>query len=558
MSDGTDGPVGSGAMEATPAVDPTFGHHHDPESLVEALEMEPTEVAPISLGRRLTQPRTILSIIVPLAIIGFFLYLNRERLAAVPTLILQANPALVLLAAIVFYLGFPLRGYRWQRLLRETGFIIGLRNSTEILYISWFVNCVVPAKLGDVYRAYLLKMNSDASLSRTFGTVFIERILDIFAIAILGLAAGFWSFRLGMPPAVRIVFVVGIVTVIVAGVGLFTMRNFGRRILTRLPLPPSVLELYERFEEGVFGAVGLRHLPMLAFVTGLIWLTEGLRLYIVVLAFGFPDVELGLSGAIFVALIGSLLTAIPLSPAGLGFAQAGVIGVLTVAYGVPLPEATAITILDWVISVLSIIVFGAVTYVVSPMPRGMGRIPQPPTAPAGDLRLTRPAIQTGSRGRTKVMGSHPRAPRPDRDGPHRTASYRAARPARGDRYQRVIQTSRGPIDSGFIALIPRSIHRSAQAPHDDPERPSVQRMASSSAQGQEDVATAARTAVGGGSLHDLAADPRRSHAVSRDGDQAGPRPPRASRRRGHAAVPGPRRGRQHEPDGTRRIRAPRR
>jgi uncharacterized protein (TIRG00374 family) len=379
MADGTDGPVGSGAMEAIPAFDPAIPSH-EPDSLVEALENEPTEVPPISLGRRLTQPRTVLSIIVPLAIIGFFLYLNRERLAAVPSLILQANPALVLLAAIVFYLGFPLRGYRWQRLLRETGFIIGLRNSTEILYISWFVNCVVPAKLGDVYRAYLLKMNSAASLSRTFGTVFIERILDIFAIAILGLAAGFWSFRDGMPPAIRLVFVVGIVTVIVAFVGLFTMRNFGRRILDRLPLPPRIYELYDRFEEGVFGAIGLRHLPVLAIVTGLIWLTEGLRLYIVVLAFAFPDVELGLSGAVFVALIGSLLTAIPLSPAGLGFAQAGVIGVLTVAYGVPLPEATAIVILDWVISVLSIIVFGAVTYVVSPMPRGMGRIPQPPSA----------------------------------------------------------------------------------------------------------------------------------------------------------------------------------
>jgi hypothetical protein len=30
-----------------------------------------------------------------------------------------------------------------------------------------------------------------------------------------------------------------------------------------------------------------------------------------------------------------------------------------------------------VISVLSIIVIGAIVYVVSPMPRGMGRIPQP-------------------------------------------------------------------------------------------------------------------------------------------------------------------------------------
>ncbi len=389
---GTDGPGGqdhgqgaddrassvrSGAMESTPALGAPITHH-EPGSLIEALEGEPTEVAPLSLGQRLTQPRTILSIIVPLAIIAFFLYLNRERLAAVPALFLQANLALVLLAAFVFYLGFPLRGYRWKRLLQETGFIIGLRDSVEILYISWFVNCVVPAKLGDVYRAYLLKMNSDASLSRTFGTVFIERILDIFAIAILGLAAGIWSFRDGMPPAIRLVLIVGIVVVVVAAIGLFTMRNFGRRILTRLPLPQRILELYERFEEGVFGAIGLKHLPVLAIVTGLIWLTEGLRLYIVVLAFGFPDVEIGLSGAIFVALIGSLLTAIPLSPAGLGFAQAGVIGVLTVAYGIPLAEATAITILDWVISVLSIIVFGAITYALSPMPRGMGHISQPP------------------------------------------------------------------------------------------------------------------------------------------------------------------------------------
>ena len=348
---------------------------------------EQIDAAQLSIGRRLRQRRTILSIVVPLGIIGFFLYLNRDRLVQVPELILKANPALVLLAFVVFYLGFPLRAYRWKRLLQGTGFVIDVRNSMEILYLSWFVNCVVPAKLGDVYRAYLLKVNSPASLSRTFGTVFIERILDIFAIAILGLAAGFWSFRSGLPPAIRLVFVVGIVVVVVAAVGLFTLRNFGRQILDRLPLPARFIGFYERFEEGVFGGVGVRHLPILAILTGCIWMTEALRLYIVVLALGFPDVALGLSGAVFVALIGSLLTAIPLSPAGLGFAQAGVIGVLTVAYGIPLAEATAITILDWVISVLSIIVFGAVTYVVSPMPRGMGRIPQPTpttsdTAPA--------------------------------------------------------------------------------------------------------------------------------------------------------------------------------
>ena len=101
-------------------------------------------------------------------------------------------------------------------------------------------------------------------------------------------------------------------------------------------------------------------------------MTEGLRLFLVVQALGFADVELGLSGAIFVALIGSLLTAVPLSPAGLGIVEAGVVGVLTVAYGVPLPEATAIALLDRVISVFSIIVFGSIAYVLSPKPRGTG------------------------------------------------------------------------------------------------------------------------------------------------------------------------------------------
>ena len=387
MASGSARPVGSPDMESNAPLDDVMGRR-GPLTLEPVPEIDESDVAPVSLARRLRQPRTILSIVVPLAIIAFFLYLNRERLSAVPDLILQANPALVLLAFIVFYLGFPLRGYRWARLLRQTGFGIRVRDSQEILYLSWFVNCVVPAKLGDVYRAYLLKMNSPAQLSRTFGTVFIERILDIFAIAILGLAAGFWSFRDGMPPAIRLVFVVGIVTVVVLAVGLFTMRNFGRRILIRLPFPPRLLDLYEQFEEGVFGAVGLRHLPMLAFVTGLIWMTEACGCTSWSRPSGSRMSRSGLSGAVFVALIGSLLTAIPLSPAGLGFAQAGVIGVLTVAYKVPLAEATAITILDWSISVLSIIVFGAILYVVSPMPRGEGRIKVTDTTESGAVAAT--------------------------------------------------------------------------------------------------------------------------------------------------------------------------
>ena len=336
----------------------------------------------VSLGRRLRQPRTILSIAIPLLLLllAARLFLNID-VKAVVTGIAEANKWLLLAAFAVFYLGFPLRGLRWSMILRGTGVNVGVRDSTEILFLSWLVNCLVPAKLGDVYRAYLLKINAPVSMSKTLGTVFIERILDLFAIAILGLAAGFWSFRNGLPPEIQFVVALGVGTVVILAGLLFTLRNFGRQILARLPLPHRVVELYDRFEEGVFQGVGRRQLPGLLGLTGLIWLTEGMRLYLVVLALGFPDVSLGISGAFFVALIGSLLTAVPLSPAGLGVVDAGMGAVLYLAYGVPPTEAATIVIVDRVISVFSIIVIGSIVYVFSDKRKGLG-LSQPIEVPS--------------------------------------------------------------------------------------------------------------------------------------------------------------------------------
>ena len=192
------------------------------------------------------------------------------------------------------------------------------------------MNCLV-SQARRRHRAYLL-VNSPVSLSRTFGTVFVERILDLFAIIILGLGAGYYQTR---PPAApgQLLFALGIGVVIVLAAGLLTMRNFGRRIILRLPLPHRVVEFYDRFEEGVFGAVALRQMPILIVLTGLIWTTEAMRLFLVVEALGIPGVHLGISGSFFVALCGSLLTAVPLTPAGIGIIETGVVAILTLVYG---------------------------------------------------------------------------------------------------------------------------------------------------------------------------------------------------------------------------------
>ena len=173
----------------------------------------------MSLGRRMRQPRTIISLILPIFLLILFAgALPGFHLNELPALILGANGWLLLAAFVVYYLGFPLRGLRWAILVRGTGYPLRVGDSTEIIFISWTVNCLVPAKLGDLYRAYLLKINTPVSLSRTFGTVFIERVLDLFAIVVLGLGAGYWSFRSGLPTQVQILFAIGVILVVVLAV----------------------------------------------------------------------------------------------------------------------------------------------------------------------------------------------------------------------------------------------------------------------------------------------------------------------------------------------------
>src|SRR5438270_10492750 len=99
---------------------------------------------------------------------------------------------------------------------------------TEILYISWFVNCVVPAKLGDLYRAYLAKLWGHISWSKTVGTILAERIIDILVLGALLAGSGFILFhnRLGH---ISTILLLGLGLAVVGVLGLIAMKTFSER-----------------------------------------------------------------------------------------------------------------------------------------------------------------------------------------------------------------------------------------------------------------------------------------------------------------------------------------
>jgi hypothetical protein len=104
-------------------------------------------------------------------------------------------------------------------------------------------------------------------------------------------------------------------------------------------------------------------------ITSVVWILEGVRVYFVIRsldlqAMDLPALDLGISSSIFVALAASLLTVVPLTPAGIGFVQAGIVGVLYL-YGVSQEAATAVAVTDFLLSTLSVIVIGGVVYALS-------------------------------------------------------------------------------------------------------------------------------------------------------------------------------------------------
>jgi uncharacterized protein (TIRG00374 family) len=361
-------------LHRLPPPHPTGPHEHghsvyEPGEFLDAPAEETISESEVSLSRRLLNLRTIGSILFGLLLVFLlFRVILRVDFGEAFELMSQANIGMLVLGLLAYYCTFPLRSLRWTLILRRVGTQVRYRDATEILFLSWFVNCLVPAKLGDLYRAYLLRGNFGASISRTVGTIFIERITDVVVIFGLALAAGYWSFRNRNRPEVDALFLAGFIFAMLLILFVVVLRYQGQHV-TRF-LPSRIAEFYERFHEGSTRALTPRVLLPVAVLTGVVWLLEGVRVYFVIHSLDLPYEQLNLriSSSIFVALAASLLTVVPLTPAGIGFVQAGIVGVLTL-YGVSEEAGTAVALTDFLLSTLSVIVVGGVLYAFSQMVR---------------------------------------------------------------------------------------------------------------------------------------------------------------------------------------------
>ena len=122
-------------------------------------------------------------------------------------------------------------------------------------------------------------------------------------------------------------------------------------------LPQRLQKTYSNFRQGTLNS--FHRLPRLTVLSFLGWVVEIGRLYLVVHSMGL-EADMGL--IMFATVANALLSAVPLTPGGLGIVETGMTGLLTIA--MVREDALSVVLLDRSISYLSVLVFGSVAFVI--------------------------------------------------------------------------------------------------------------------------------------------------------------------------------------------------
>jgi glycosyltransferase 2 family protein len=125
------------------------------------------------------QIKTLLILLVTIALVAWFL--RQAHFSDVWSEIRHADPWALLLALAMGLSTYVLRAMRWQYLLRpigNAGFGVAFRTTV----IGFAANGMLPARVGEVLRPYLLARREGLSVPSTFATIILERLLDLLIV----------------------------------------------------------------------------------------------------------------------------------------------------------------------------------------------------------------------------------------------------------------------------------------------------------------------------------------------------------------------------------------
>jgi glycosyltransferase 2 family protein len=227
---------------------------------------------------RLASLRPVIGLL--LTVLFLVLALQRVDLGGFVEELRSVNYVWLIPSAVCTLLGYVLRTVRWRVILSGAA-RAPLSTLFPVLIMGFATNNLLPGRLGEFWRAYLLGRKRNVRKTFALASVVVERVFDgLTLIALLALV----SMSIQLPGWGRQVEIISAIVFLGATLGLVLLlwkpaivQVPLRRVLQPFPGGMSAW-VEERFDTFIDGMAPLRHVRVLALALSLsigVWLVEG-------------------------------------------------------------------------------------------------------------------------------------------------------------------------------------------------------------------------------------------------------------------------------------------
>jgi uncharacterized protein (TIRG00374 family) len=293
--------------------------------------------------------RKISAVVVPTVIaagiIIYMLYSIRDKLFIA---LQHLTPEYLLLGVAICLSAWWLRGWRYHRIVLSLNYHITVVVATACVFVSQTANLIVPARLGDFVRVFILKHEYTMTYSEGVSSLVVERVFDIITVALLG--AGSLFFVLNAPSWVYTL----VVLPLVAGAIFFGILLCIGKCSSKNRYIQIILTMLHEIKRA---SLSVRSIIALGSTSIVIWFLDIFVCVAVILMF---QQQIPFAIVALAIVIGNLVKAVPLTPGGIGTYEAALAATFYL-FGVPMDIAVLISVIDHLIKNLVTLAGGIVS-----------------------------------------------------------------------------------------------------------------------------------------------------------------------------------------------------
>ncbi|MDL1914105.1 MAG: flippase-like domain-containing protein [Bergeyella sp.] len=140
--------------------------------------------------------KILLTLSLPLLFSSLFLWLavRGMDIKKVQIPLSKAKLSWIFLSSLFGILAYIIRALRWNLLLKPLGYKITFSNALWTLSLGYFMNLTLP-RSGELARSTALYKVEKVPVDLSFGTIILERMIDLLSMAIFGILALIFRYK---------------------------------------------------------------------------------------------------------------------------------------------------------------------------------------------------------------------------------------------------------------------------------------------------------------------------------------------------------------------------